>query len=173
MERSTEDLLALESPVEDPETIGWQEDVVEEENSQDPAEGDISTLEQAVEQTGEVSNVNERTNPEPVREAPVRQEQPAVPQQTAVISPVPDKEHPVPENIASIPVRPDSVNYVIVGTKTTHKIEEGETLTKVAYRFYGTKDLWPYIVMHNQTVIRNPNHVPFGTTIRIPELEKK
>lgn len=172
-ERSTEDLLALESPVEDPETIGWQEDVVEEENSQDPAQGDVSTLEQAVEQTGEVSNVNERTNPEPVREAPVRQEQPSVPQQTAVISPVPDKEHPVPENIASIPVRPDSVNYVIVGTKTTYKIEEGETLTKVAYRFYGTKDLWPYIVMHNQTVIRSPNHVPFGTTIRIPELEKK
>ncbi|MCC8188078.1 MAG: HU family DNA-binding protein [Bacteroides sp.] len=173
MEQSTEDRLALKNPMEDPETIGWQEDAVEEENSQDPTEGDISNVEQAVEQTEEVSPVNERTDPAPGREAPVRQEQSVASQQATGTSPVSDMVHTVPENIASIPVRPDSVNYVIVGTKTTHNIEEGETLTKIAYRFYGTKDLWPYIVMHNQTVIRNPNHVPFGTTIRIPELEKK
>lgn len=74
---------------------------------------------------------------------------------------------------AATPFEPDSVNYKIVGTKTTYTIQEGETLTKVALRFYGTKALWPYIVKHNSGVIKNPDHVPYGTVIKIPELEKK
>lgn len=67
----------------------------------------------------------------------------------------------------------DSVGYTIVGTETTYTIKEGETLTRVALRFYGTKALWPYIVKHNPKVIKNPNNVPFGTTIKIPKLVKK
>ena len=60
-----------------------------------------------------------------------------------------------------------------MGTKATYTIQEGETLTKVALRFYGTKALWPYIVKYNSGVIKNPDHVPYGTVIKIPELEKK
>ena len=71
------------------------------------------------------------------------------------------------------PFNPDSVNYIITGTKATYTIKEGETLTRVALRFYGTKALWPYIVKHNPDIIKNPNHVPYGTTIKIPELVKK
>lgn len=71
------------------------------------------------------------------------------------------------------PVEPDSVNYKIVGTKTTYTIKEGETLTRVALRFYGAKALWPYIVKHNPGVIKNPDNVPYGTVIKIPELVKK
>lgn len=74
---------------------------------------------------------------------------------------------------ASAPVEPDSLHYKIVGTKTTYTIKEGETLTKVALRFYGTKTLWPYIVKHNPDVIKNPDHVPYGTVVKIPELVKK
>lgn len=74
---------------------------------------------------------------------------------------------------ALLPVEPDSVNYVIVGTKTLYTIKEGETLTRVSLRFYGTKDLWPYIVKHNREVIKNPDRVPYGTTLKIPELAKK
>ena len=74
---------------------------------------------------------------------------------------------------AATPFEPDSVNYKIVGTKATYIIQEGETLTKVALRFYGTKALWPYIVKYNSGVIKNPDHVPYGTVIKIPELEKK
>ena len=72
----------------------------------------------------------------------------------------------------SIPVKPDSVNYTITGTKATYTIKEGETLTRVSLRFYGTKDLWPYIVKHNRGVIKNPNNVPYGTVLKIPELVK-
>lgn len=67
----------------------------------------------------------------------------------------------------------DSETYNITGTKATHTIKEGESLTKVALKYYGTKALWPYIVKHNAGVIKNPDNVPYGTTIKIPELTKK
>lgn len=67
----------------------------------------------------------------------------------------------------------DSASYKITGTKTKHTIKEGETLTRVSLRFYGTKAMWPYIVKHNPKVIKNPNNVPYGTTIEIPELTKE
>lgn len=80
---------------------------------------------------------------------------------------------PVKPPRALLPVKPDSVNYMIVGTKTMYTIKEGETLTRVSLRFYGTKDLWPYIVKHNRDIIKNPDRVPYGTTLKIPELAKK
>lgn len=73
----------------------------------------------------------------------------------------------------TVPFEPDSVKYTIEGTETTYTIKEGETLTRVALRFYGTKALWPYIVKHNPKVIKNPDNVPYGTTIKIPKLVKK
>lgn len=86
-----------------------------------------------------------------------------------VPQPVAKKEQKKP----AAPFVPDSVGYTIVGTEATYTIKEGETLTKVALRFYGTKALWPYIVKHNPGVIKNPDNVPFGTTIKIPKLAKK
>lgn len=83
---------------------------------------------------------------------------------------VPKKETKKP---AAAPFKPDSVGYTIVGTEATYTIKEGETLTRVALRFYGTKALWPYIVKHNPGVIKNPDNVPYGTVIKIPKLEKK
>ena len=71
------------------------------------------------------------------------------------------------------PFVPDSSNYEIVGTQESYTLKEGETLTRVALRFWGTKSLWPYLVKHNPTVIKNPDNVPYGTTIRIPKLKKK
>ncbi|KAA4221479.1 HU family DNA-binding protein, partial [Bacteroides ovatus] len=52
-------------------------------------------------------------------------------------------------------------------------IKPGETFTRGSLRFYGTKSMWPYIVPHNPKVIKNPNNVPYGTTIEIPELTKE
>jgi nucleoid DNA-binding protein/LysM repeat protein len=68
---------------------------------------------------------------------------------------------------------PDSTGYNIVGTLTTHTIRSGETLTRIALRYYGTKSLYPYIISYNARVIKNPNSVPLGTVLQIPELEKK
>lgn len=71
------------------------------------------------------------------------------------------------------PVIPDSVNYEITGTMATYTVKEGETLTRVSLRFYGTKALWPYIVKHNMNVLKDPNNVTSGTVLRIPKLVKK
>ena len=98
----------------------------------------------------------------------VEEPKPVVKQETPVVAPKKETK-----KAAATPFEPDSVNYKIVGTKTTYTIQEGETLTKVALRFYGTKALWPYIVKYNSGVIKNPDHVPYGTVIKIPELEKK
>lgn len=111
--------------------------------------------------------------PEPVekRETPAQQ-----PVQKTIEEPVKTIAKTEPTTIYRddiTPVRTDSTSYNIVGTKTSHTIQPGETLTRVSLRFYGTKDLWPYLVMHNRKAIPNPQMVPAGVTIQIPELEKK
>lgn len=80
------------------------------------------------------------------------------------------------ENVKEQKMPLDEANlskYVAVGTKTTHKIKVGETLTKVSMQFYGSKAFWPFIVKYNRDVIKNPDNVPFGTVIKIPELAIK
>ena len=67
---------------------------------------------------------------------------------------------------------PDSLSYIIKGTQTTYMVKQGETLTKISLRFYGTKNLWPYIVKHNKDIIKQPNNVPYGTLLKIPELAR-
>ncbi|MDR0972698.1 MAG: HU family DNA-binding protein [Prevotellaceae bacterium] len=71
------------------------------------------------------------------------------------------------------PVHPDSTSYEIIGTKATHVLQPGETLIRVSLQYYGTKDLWPYLLIHNRTKLRNPNVVPVGAELQIPELRKK
>ena len=84
---------------------------------------------------------------------------------TPDVSKVATTTQPVAKKEEAIPVK--------AGTNTKYTIKEGETLTRVSLRFYGTKAMWPYIVKHNPKVIKNPNNVPYGTTIEIPELTKE
>lgn len=79
----------------------------------------------------------------------------------------------VKKRLVKQPVISDSVTYLITGTKTTYVLQEGETLTMVSKRFYGTKALWPYIYEYNRKIIKNPNRVPYGTRLKIPELKEK
>lgn len=74
------------------------------------------------------------------------------------------------EKVASIG---DTLDYRIVGTKTTHILQSGETIIKVALKYYGAKNYWPYIAKHNEKTIKNANNVPKGTKLLIPELAPK
>lgn len=67
----------------------------------------------------------------------------------------------------------DTMEYRVIGTQTTYKLREGETLVRVALKFYGSKKLWPYIVKYNASIIQDPDHVPVGTTLKIPQLVPK
>ena len=113
----------------------------------------------------EKDTVGEVVSPPTVKEEPV-----VVPEPKKEVEVVKKEDKSVTK---PVPFNPDSVNYIITGTKATYTIKERETLTRVALRFYGTKALWPYIVKYNPDIIKNPNHVPYGTTIKIPELVKK
>ena len=123
-----------------------------------------------------------------------KQKQPKV-QTEQVDTPAPEAEPAVADTLSSEPVEPtptkaevipvapatqakplvvpDSTSRVITGTLTTHTVKEGETLTRIALRYYGTKDLWPYIVKHNADKLKNPNDVIVGTVLLIPELKEK
>lgn len=67
----------------------------------------------------------------------------------------------------------DAVTYTIVGTCATHQLQYGETLVKLARRYYGNKKLWPYIARYNKEALADVNNIPVGTTIRIPKLSEE
>lgn len=63
--------------------------------------------------------------------------------------------------------------YEMIGTLQEHTISSGETLRKISLKYYGTKELYFYIVRYNSDIIKNPDNVPVGTVIKIPELRQK
>ena len=65
----------------------------------------------------------------------------------------------------------DTVNYRIIGRLAVHTIQDGESLTKIALKYYGTKKLWPYLVKYNN--LDSYNNLKIGNVIRIPELAAK
>lgn len=81
------------------------------------------------------------------------------------------------EKVAAVPAKretlADTVEYQITGTQTSYTLRPGESLVRVALKFYGNKKLWPYLVKHNKSIIKNPDNVPVGTTIQIPQLTPK
>lgn len=81
-------------------------------------------------------------------------------------------------SVASTPVPKretlaDTVEYQITGNQGSYTLKPGESLVRVALKFYGNKKLWPYLVKHNKAIIKNPDNVPVGTTIQIPQLTPK
>jgi len=49
------------------------------------------------------------------------------------------------------------------------KLKQGEMLTVLSLKYYGHKIFWVYIYAANMDVIKDPNHIPLGTMIRIPK----
>lgn len=155
----------------------------------DPAESWHTAWEDSAEQLAAVEDVqaeaNEQTSQKqhslPVTEATQQKATPSQPKEKIQKQAAENIQQPVQQiqPVKKEKVSPaktlkaDSVSYVIVGTQASYTMKAGETLTKVALRFYGTKALWPYIVKHNKGVIKNPDNVPYGTVIQIPKLEKK
>lgn len=82
------------------------------------------------------------TTPQPVSQAP-KEKQPTTP----------TTEKPAPKR--SIPLS------VVIGA--------GDRLTLIAQKYYGHKVYWVYIYMENKEAISNPNNVPVGTTLRLPD----
>ena len=99
------------------------------------------------------------------------EEQQAVKEDTLLVSEDTMVVQPVQEEQTM--VLPEDVVYEITGTITTLTLEAGQTLVKLALKYYGSKNFWPYIVQHNPDVIKDADLVPKGATIKIPKLEPK
>ncbi len=64
----------------------------------------------------------------------------------------------------------DTVNYRIAGLLAEHVVQPGETLSRLALKYYGTKKLWPYIAKFNKA---DMNRINTNDVIRIPVLVNK
>ncbi len=117
----------------------------------------------------DTASVSDLQTKEPVQPQPAEtplQQQPTKPESHSSV------KSAVNQEIAKVTLA-DTVEYDIVGTMTNYTLQKGESLIKLALKFYGTKKLWPYIVKHNKNVIKDADRVPIGTTLRIPELTPK
>lgn len=50
----------------------------------------------------------------------------------------------------------------------SHIIVEGDSLSKIARRYYGRADRWPEIFEANRNILSDPSRLPAGASLRIP-----
>lgn len=55
------------------------------------------------------------------------------------------------------------------GPVKSYTVQKGDTLWKIAKQFYGKGSAWPRIHEANKDVIKNPDVIQPGWTLRIPE----
>ncbi|MCD8178593.1 MAG: HU family DNA-binding protein [Tannerellaceae bacterium] len=77
-----------------------------------------------------------------------------------------DEENPLQENTEPVSGSPISVNNDDI--IATVKMTSGNRLTLIALEHYGDKVFWVYLYEHNKESIKDPNNIPIGTEIKIP-----
>ena len=65
----------------------------------------------------------------------------------------------------------DTTLYVAEGDIAVHVVAEDERLAKIAYDYYGSRKLWPYIAKHNN--LKKPYGIAVGMELSIPRLQPK
>ena len=65
--------------------------------------------------------------------------------------------------------KPTTVN---VAAGTTDTIKLGTNLYRMSRKHYGSDKFWVYIYEENKAKYPNPNTIPVGAVLRIPQLEK-
>ncbi len=114
----------------------------------------------------EVAKDSVQTTQEAAEETPSTEETPKVEE---------EKDEPATETDESEPSKNykqlSHADYLIVGVKEEHTVQSGETLNKIAQKVYGDKSYAKYIIFFNK--ISNPDFVPEGKVLKLPELKKK
>ncbi len=77
-------------------------------------------------------------------------------------------EETVVEEEVAAPV--DETIYEFTEFIGNEKLTQGSRLTWLSRKYYGAPDFWVYIYEANKEKIPNPNDIPVGTTIHIPQL---
>jgi nucleoid-associated protein YgaU len=55
------------------------------------------------------------------------------------------------------------------GQMRTYEVQSGDSLSKIAKKFYGNQNAWRRIFDANKDVIHNPDLIQPGWTLKIPE----
>jgi LysM repeat protein len=63
---------------------------------------------------------------------------------------------------------PDEPDSVAAGAPQTHKIVDGDTLSKIASRYLGRADRFLEVFELNRDVLSSPDLLPIGSTLKIP-----
>jgi LysM repeat protein len=95
--------------------------------------------------------------PAPMLASPARFAPPAAPATAVKSAPA----QPAPPTSAAKPV-------AAAPAARQHVVAEGDTLSKIARRYYGTSDRWPEILEANRDVLRDARNLPVGASLRIP-----
>ena len=77
--------------------------------------------------------------------------------------PAPRPAPVVPADVGDAPVVTDAG-----GSFVEHVVQNGETLSSIAERYYGTAARWTRVYDANRDRLANPDRVPVGTRLRIP-----
>ena len=101
----------------------------------------------------------------------VQVEAPAIEKENRVPKKVAETPEPAPApvtNFGNAPVeRP-----VVAGTKeelTDYKVQKGETLQKISQKLYGTTKKWKKLFDINKDVLKSPDKIRPGMTIKVPK----
>lgn len=83
---------------------------------------------------------------------------------------VPAKEEKKPEKVEKKAEKPAEEEYYI---PKTLPIRRGDGLMQISRRYYGHPDFWVVIYDANQDVLENPDELPWGIRIKMPQLNKE
>ncbi|MDH6309845.1 nucleoid DNA-binding protein [Dysgonomonas sp. PFB1-18] len=93
-----------------------------------------------------------------------------VQQKPQVATPKAETTQPVPQQEKTS--APPASSTSTTAPLTTVTISPGHTLRNIALEHYGHKSFWVYIYEDNKNAIKNPNNVPLGTKLVLPNPAK-
>ncbi len=79
---------------------------------------------------------------------------------------------PEQKNLPSLSQSEVSIDVKKFPPMASVRIEKGQRLTLLALEYYGDKAFWVYIYEENKERIANPNNVPIGFVVKIPDARK-
>src|SRR5690242_18073918 len=85
------------------------------------------------------------------------------------LRPAPVQATPAAAPVPGLPGVSPGAAAVVPGRPRSHTVEEGESLTTLAVRYYGDPAQVSYLFRANQDRILAPDRVPIGTVLRIPD----
>jgi phage tail protein X len=99
---------------------------------------------------------------------------PPPPSQPEPPPPAPEPQPaPAPEPVKEFPPPKQTGNIILDGAQT-HQVVWGDTLSRIAVRYYGEANgyYYPLIILGNPGVTVNPDLIFPGTQLKIPDLQR-